>query len=163
MVESKSRLGRYNFQSLIMQDIAYASENEQVENVFLIMHKGPYFAFGMYLKDFHSTNNFDRKAFWLDGYIGFRVENDVVYPIAQENTPYCQMQVYRAGHSRFENDCITRILDHMAATPNGTPDPVNYYWGGKYKVDLSNDISEPNPLGTMETNPLGMINPDVFD
>ena len=115
VVESKALDAKnYPFTHLYAQAVEYANTNHGYENVFVIVNKGDYISFGMYVPDFHSSNNFKMKSTLFDGYIGLQVNSNLrVKPVPQLNVFEPQHKLYRAGHGIEQNKSIYTLLDYV--------------------------------------------------
>lgn len=115
VVESKALDAKaYPFTSLYAQPTEYANTNDSITNVFLIVNKGDYLSFGVYLEDFHTMKKFKRKSILFDGYIGLQVHKDLsVKPVPQLNVFEPQHKLYKASHSLQQNKSIYTSLEYM--------------------------------------------------
>ena len=83
-------------------------------NVFTIVNKGPFISFGIYIQDFHTINDFNRKSILFDGYIGLQVDKNLdVKPIQQINVFEPQDKLYKAGDSYEQNKSIYTCLEYI--------------------------------------------------
>lgn len=87
VIESKTLDAKnHPFTHLYAQATEYANTNKSFEHVFIIVNKGDYISFALYVQDFHSLNKFKRKGILFDGYIGLQVDKDLnVKPVPQLN------------------------------------------------------------------------------
>jgi len=99
---------------LYAQAIQYANKNFHNEDLYVIANMGPYFSFGTFVTDFHTTNGYDRRFVLFDGYIGSQVHEDLsVKAIPIKNEFPLQHKLYKAGLSVEDNRCIMQCLYNM--------------------------------------------------
>ena len=89
IVEYKAKnMDGYSFSELYNQAISYAEFNHYDEIVYIIINKGLYISFCIYMPDWQSDNNFTRKTTFYDGYIVLYIgSHGGVYPVGKKKRP----------------------------------------------------------------------------
>ena len=81
-----------------------------MDNVFTIVNKGAFISFGIYIQDFHTINNFNKKRILFNGYIGLQVYKNLdVKPIQQTNVFELKHKLYKAGLSCEQDKSIYSV------------------------------------------------------
>lgn len=111
---------------------------------FIIVNKGPYMSFGVFILDFHTVNKFDRKFLPFDGYIGLQVNANLqVEPVPQQNTFELQHKSYKANHSYEQNKSIYESLNFIIShSAKGQVDIGSLDFGHRYTIDSSGSLNK---------------------
>ena len=139
IVESKALEGQYSFTDTYMQATEYANRNHHEEQVWVVIMKGPYASFGIFIPDFHSKNGFNTKFTFFDGYVGLQVDKTYkVLPIPQRNTIELQHRLYKFNNNNDaeQNICMHTLLKHLS---DRGVDVKSLDWGN-HNVDSDGDI-----------------------
>jgi len=144
VVESKAEKGKYSYTDLYGQATEYCNTNHSNDDCFIIVNKGPYMSFGVFIQDFHTVNKFDRKFLPFDGYIGLQVNANLeVKPVPQQNTFELQHKLYKADHSYEQNKSIYQSLNFIISnSAKGQVDLSSLDFGDRYLIDSNGYLNK---------------------
>jgi hypothetical protein len=115
----------------IAHGVAYI--NEHVNNdAFLIINKDAHIGVGFVIKNFHTLNNFNNKAFFFNGYIGLQMHTDlIVRPIPQQNVFYPQVRLYNVAIRNMEHNVsvyalFNKMLNGEFTSENRNPRTIDF-------------------------------------